>query len=104
MSLNPPTIWKLYRNHVKLGASTYAIPKRWCVLVHRADAEVRGPQREDRLTLASAIEVGVLQYVYEAEVQAAGHVQCGWFWNDDKGLLTDEERAGGEDGTGTVIL
>jgi len=101
MGLQPPPRWDLYRNHAKIGASTYRIPIGWCVLVSHPTIKVIGPRQDDSLSLDTAIESGFLMPIFEAsESTPVGRVQSGWFWHDKKGLLTEQEIANGETGAG----
>lgn len=120
MSLEPPKKWKLYRESVRIGGACYAIPSRWCVLASDGrqptddfsvddikSLVVVGPRIDEKISVASAIEGGVLRRTagrFGTLCPEAGTVQCAWAWSDTKGLLTTEEGLAGEAGQGYVTI
>ena len=105
MSLHPPPKWALYRDHVRIGPSSYHIPPGWCVIITGETVKVIGPRRDDSLALDSAVDVGVLRPLFDPGwTQPAGSVQDNWFWNRQKGLLTTEELQAGETGVGETLI
>lgn len=105
MPLHPPPKWALYRDEVRIGASSYLIPFGWCVIIAGETVKVIGPRRDDSLTLDSAVDVGVLRPLFHpGHTKPAGSVQDNWFWNRAKGLLTTEELQAGETGVGETFV
>ena len=99
MSLNPPPRWALYRGVAQINGRLYRVPPRWCVTERFHDPILIGPTEDDRVSVASAIDAGLLQYIGDAEsdgvvesyILPTGYVECRWRWSPEKGLLTQDE-------------